>query len=163
MRYLWKFCVAILVSSSLYGQIQSINVSGNWSAAVPTNTITEAGLNYTSNITSATNQTLISIVATSNRDPYTVSIRKQDTSWNANLTLWARRTGTGSGNNILTNGGLNYQQLSGSAQYFFDGIVSTGNPRSVVDIPIQYEIRGLSVLIPVSSYSTTIIYTVTSP
>ena len=152
--------MSLLMNDDLYAQIRSVRANnGNWNAALNT-TITEGGLNYASNVTSATNQTLFDIDA-QRSDPYTVTIQKQDTDWNSNLTLWARRTGPGSGGLIV--GGLNYVQLTANSQYFFNGAVTQGGGSRTNGIPIQYEIRGISVLIPVKAYSTTIIYTVTSP
>lgn len=160
MKYFLIICIGIWASGYAHGQIISVTVTGNWNAEAIT-PITEAGLDYTSNITSASNQSLLDISSQSN-DPYTVTIQKQDTDWNSDLTVWVRRTGIGTGGNSIS-GGLNYVQLSTSAQFFFDGSIAQRAEPAVTGIPIQYEIRGLSVLIPIKSYTTTIIYTVTSP
>jgi hypothetical protein len=160
MKYFLIICSSLWVSGYTYGQIKSVTVTGSWSASVTT-TITEAGLNYTGNVTSASDQSLIDISA-QNNDPYTVTIQEQDTDWNSNVTVWARRTGVGTGGTAIS-GGVDYIQLIASAQFFFSGAIAQPADPRVVGIPIQYEIRGLSVLVPVKSYSTTIIYTVTSP
>lgn len=160
MKYFLILCISIWASGYAHGQIISVTVTGSWNAEVIT-PITEAGLDYTSNITSASNQSLLDVSAQSS-DPYTVTIQKQDTDWNSDLTLWARRTGTGTGGASIS-GGENYIPLTASSQFFFDGIIAQQAGPRVTGIPIQYEIRGLSVLIPIKSYSTTIIYTVTSP
>ncbi len=165
MKYFWIiiFSIVVLVRSNLYGQIKSFTVkNGNWNAIVSTTTVVpgEAGTNYTVNITSATSQTLLDFDGAKN-DPYTVTVQRQDTDWNSSLTLWARRTGPGTGG--TTTGGVNYIQLATTSQYFFGGNFAQITGSRMVNIPIQYEIHGLSVLIPVKSYSTTILYTVISP
>ncbi len=140
MRYFWIICVGLLSGGDLYAQIKAVRANnGNWNAPLTT-TITEAGSNYTANITSATNQTLFDVDGEKNNDPFTVTIQRQDTDWNSTLTLWARRTGAGVGGTIT--GGLNYVQLTTNAQYFFNGTVSSGGGSKTTGVPIQYEIQG---------------------
>lgn len=165
MKYFWILGFSLLTSNLLFAQISKLDAKGgNWDAGKLLVTITEAGLDYTGTVSSDADHTILEIDAKEDNDPYTLTISRQDNNWHPMLTLWARRTGDGSlGNGGTIMGGQSYIQLAPNAQYFFSGLVSRGGGSRVKDIPIQYEIRGLSVLIPVSSYSTTIIYTVTSP
>lgn len=152
-----------MTSKYLYGQGNiPVQATGGWNVSVPATAISEAGLNYTANITSAANQTLLDIDLKGNT-AFTITIIKQDTDWNASLTLWAQRTGPQSGGPAATlTGGLNYIQLANTAQYLFNGSTGNGSGK-VLGIPIRYEIRGLSVLIPVKAYTTTVVYTITTP
>lgn len=77
----------------------------------------------------------------------------------SNLTVWPKRTGNGKELLSLNiEGGTTFQQITKSPIHFFDFFTSPGN--SLSNIPIQSEIRGLSVLIPAQSYTTTLLYTV---
>jgi hypothetical protein len=139
---------------------QSLTVSPGWSVTIPASTITEAGLNYTTNVTSSTSQSLMNVNGSIVSTPK-IYVQKTDVSWNSNLTLWIKRNTGGSGGFFasITNG-TNFQQITNSPLYFYE--VFTGLGTSVNNIPIQYEIRGLSVLIPAQSYTTTLLFTVTN-
>ncbi len=140
---------------------QTITASPSWSVAIPATTITEAGSNYATNVMSAVDQTLIDLRAANNIFTFTISVHKLDTDWDNTLSVWVQRTGEGissGGGTVSTSGGLTYQQVTNSTLYFFSGTLPNNRRRR--DVPIQYEIRGLSVLIPVKTYSTSIIYTV---
>ena len=143
-----------------YTFAQSLTVSPGWSVTIPASTITEAGLNYTTNVTSSASQSLMNVTGSIASNPK-IYVQKTDVSWNTNLTLWLKRTGNGTGLlafNIA--GGTTFQQITNSPIYFFDLFTLSGT--TVNNIPIQYEIRGLSVLIPAQSYTTTLLYTVTN-
>lgn len=153
---------------------QSLSVSGTtWLPSV--STVTEAGNDYsTSTLTSATNQSLLSVtmpnaflilVLTSNH--YTVQIKSINSgaSWSAaGLKIYAKRTGNGSGGGFsllgvsdIFGGNAAFQELTSSDTYFFEGNNYGTTPRT--DIPIQFQITGISVLAPVANYSTSIIFT----
>jgi hypothetical protein len=151
ISYVWSFA-----------QISAnVIVSGSWNANIPSSTIIEAGNNYTGNYASASNQVQISHTV----NPFwywghswTVEIRKNDVNWDTSLKLYARRTGNGSGQILCSStitGGLSYQEITGIDTYFYSGRCNRSN------VPIQYELRNLSVLIPAGNQSTTITYTVT--
>lgn len=157
----------LLLLSSFIGKTQTIKASPSWNISVPTSTITEAGSNYTTNITSPINQTLVDFTVSSGLfgGNYTVSVHKIDSDWHSNLSLWTQRTGTGTGGGLLgtgtITGGLTFIQLTNAPQTFFSGntgFLSSGR----TNIPIQYEIRGVSVLLPVKTYTTTVVYTVSN-
>lgn len=159
--------LAILLLSSFMGRTQTITASPSWNISVPANTITEAGNNYTTNITSAASQTLVSFSVSAGLfgGNYTVSVHKIDSDWHSNLSLWTQRTGAGTGSGWFSSGtitgGLTFVQLTNAPQTFFSGstgILSSGR----TNIPIQYEIRGVSVLLPVKTYTTTVVYTISN-
>lgn len=139
---------------------QTISVTGTTWNASPAS-ITEAGNNYSSTITSAANQSRITVsVGLALLTTWEVFVHKQDVTWNSNLTVWIRKTGDGTGiltpvlGTISPNGTTSFIQLAASDQSIFSGFSNR------FDVPIQYEIRGVSVLIPVSNYSCNIVFTV---
>lgn len=139
-------------------EAQSINAIGNWSVSVPSNTISAAGNDYNINLTSMINQTVLDITVSTTSTSWRVNVNKQDSFWDNLLTFWIHKTGDGVGalgSSILPIGYTPYQQVNNLEQLFFEGA------KNYVNIPIQYEIRGLSVLIPASTYNTTIVYTIT--
>jgi len=156
------FCCLFLcwVGHLCSGQI-GIDIVGTWSYSVSETDITEAGSDFSGTYTSAANQILVNIPHSNNGNfNYDVHIQKQDIDWHTDLDLYVRRTGSGNGaGNGNGNGfvqlGTNYQLVTSTNQFFFKG------RKKRQDIPIQYEIRNVSVLMPAKSYETTIIYTVT--
>ena len=139
---------------------QTISATGTTWNAAPT-AITEAGNNYSSAITSVANQTTLTIsVGLALLTSWKVFVRKQDATWNASLSVWVRKTGDGTGilvpvlGTISPNGATSYVQLTATNQEIFSGFSNRFN------VPMQYELRGLSVLIPTGSYSTSVIFTV---
>lgn len=140
---------------------QSLTVSPGWSVTIPASTITEAGLNYTTTTTtSAVSQSLMTLTSGSQNINVFVYVQKTDVSWDSSLTLWVRRSGngTGAGNSTITNG-TTFQQVIDTQTSFFTTFM--GKSRTYSNIPLQYEIRGLSVLIPAKTYTTTLLFTIT--
>ncbi len=143
----------------------NINVIGNWNYSLPPNSVVEAGLDLSGTYTSNTNAVTIDVLQSTffaNRFlnySWRVDVRKSDVDWNPGLILYTRRTGTGSPFwSVLPGaitGGTNYQQLTNTNQIFFSG------NRSRLNIPIQYQLSGVSVLLEAKTYVTTVIYTVT--
>jgi hypothetical protein len=158
MRILYLFLLQFIFWDSFS---QFINPVGNWYPIINSNAVTEAGLNYGSNyaIESASNQTNLSLslgggVINVWFNNWRVDIRKEDINWNPSLQLQVRRTTNGAGTIFSSiSGGANYQNIQNNSQSFFQGVGAFNN------INIQYRLSGFSVLIPVDTYSTNIIYT----
>jgi hypothetical protein len=160
--------LTFLLTISLLANSQSISVSGNW---LPTITaITTTGSDYSGSLTSAANQTLItasglgSLLAAKN---YRISVSRTDANWHNNLVLTARRTGGGNPSflGILSaSGGTTAQTITNLSTAFFTinvGFLSLGlGNASLSNIPIEYTLSGISVVLPVKTYSTTITYTI---
>jgi hypothetical protein len=143
------------------GYSQSITVTQGWTTAVASNTITEAGLNYTGNVTSPNPQVYVSFTGFSSFSSYTVRVHKADVDWNSALTLQVRRRGNGTGGSGGSiNGSTNYVTLTNSPQVFYNGNVGLSSGRS--SVPIQYRISGRTVLIPAKTYTTNIVYTISN-
>lgn len=160
MKELVRIIVLVLFSVTAYSQ--TISASPGWNYSVTSGTVSEAGSDYSISPTSATNQTLVSITGLGIfGDTFTVRVNKLDSDWNNNLSLQVIRTGAGTaggfGGGSIT-GGSSYITLTNSPQVFFSG--TTGFlSGSRTSIPIQYRITGISVLLPVKTYTTTVVYT----
>ena len=157
-----KILISILCLLFFYqGFAQSLTVTGSWIRTLATTNITQAGLNYPAgNLVSAVNQNTINVNSAANSVAF-VSIQKSDTSWDSRLIISALRTGTGTGSaNFSTTNGTTALTITNIPQRFFE--VRPGSGTQVSNIPIQYTTRGFTVLMPVKTYTTTIIYTVSN-
>ncbi len=140
---------------------QFITVSGSWSPSVSNTQISEAGLNYAGSSTSLSNQVLIRVMRStsffSGLLSWRVDVSKSDINWNNSLVLSNVRTGNGTFQSTFfssgISGGTTFQTITNANTPFFSG---NGN---IINIPIQLQLSGYSVLIPAGNYSTNIIYT----
>jgi len=82
-----------------------------------------------------------------------VDVRKDDTLWHSDFSLYVRRTSSGAGDGSIS-GGESYQVVSDTDQSFFSG----SNDRK--DIYVQLKLSGVSVQILPDTYTTTVHYTV---
>ncbi len=138
-------------------QAQKLTVTGNWNLSINSSYISDAGVNLATTVLSPTNVTIID-VDVQPRNSYNrqyksqrVLVQKVDNVWNVGLTLWCKRTITVTNPNITL--GTNFQQITNNSLLFFNTVGEQFN------IPIQYQLSGLSLLIPANNYSTTILYT----
>jgi hypothetical protein len=141
---------------------QSLTVTGGWTRTLSTANITQAGLNYATGgtLSSEVNQSLINVSSAANSIAY-VYIQKSDISWDSRLIIAALRTGTGTGSaNFSTTRGTPAQTITNVPQLFME--VRPGSGTQVSNIPIQYTVRGFTVLMPAKTYTTTIIYTISN-
>ncbi|SDD48753.1 hypothetical protein SAMN04487996_101139 [Dyadobacter soli] len=155
MRYITAFCIAILSIFTASAQTITINSGNTWSIPSLSSTITKAGKNYEHVETSSASQTLFKVNALLG---WTLTAHLSTTSnWDPSLKLYVQRTGNGTGIAILS-GGTTYIQLTSTPQVFFTGLLNLLAHRD--NIPIQYKIEGLSVMLPVKTYTATVTYTI---
>lgn len=128
---------------------QSIIVTGQWNYTIPTTDITEAGEDFTGKYTSSVNQVYLDIIYDNN---WSVSVQKNNIDWNNKLTIWMHRTGNGFGTGRIRDG-KNYKRIRNNDIKFI-----TDN-RARYSIPLQYQIRKVSVTIPAHNYIVEIMYT----
>jgi hypothetical protein len=135
-------------------------VTGSPSFSTSNLNVTEAGNNFTSTINSTSNSSVtVSNASTSwwwwswNTN-WSVSVYKVDISWNSNLNIYIKRAGDGSGSGSSVSGGTTYIVVSSTGTSFFSGAGNRSN------IPISYQISGISMTVPADNYSTTIYYTI---
>ena len=157
-------CIIGIASFGLLGQTLEFKMKGSWNYIVSASEIIEAGTDFSGNYESNRRQIDIDLrlkPAFWNRViEYTwqIDISKSDIDWHPDIEIYARVTdrGRGYGINPYMIGGENYMKINDIDQLFFNGSAARRN------IKIQYELRNISVTLPAKSYSTTIVYTITS-
>ncbi len=131
-----------------------INVEGNWNYAI--SPIVEAGNDFSYEYTSNPAQVYLSATTSKGKGNgnfrWSFSIHKEDIFWDAALQLFVKRTGNGNGGGFIQ-GGTAFQEISNNDNFFFSG------KKSRADIPLQFQIQGVSVLIPSGNYATSVVYT----
>lgn len=148
------FITFLIISYSLFGQGFDMTVTGNWTRTINASDISEAGDDYPTTYSSNLNQTLLTIDPKNKNKPFVVFVHKEDIIWSAALTLKIRRTSNGTNGNSTISNGIDYQAITINDSYFFTC------KDLVTFVPLQYEITGISVLLPVQTYSTSVIFTV---
>lgn len=133
----------------------------NWTVIAPSTSIADAGNNYSSSILeSASNQVVFSITGGSLVN-YNIQVSRIDSDWSNQLSIFVRRTGSGTSGALGSiNGGTNYQQVNTFPQNFING--SLGLTGSRANVPVQFRIDGISVLLPAKTYATTIVFTLSN-
>lgn len=137
-----------LLTSVCFGQ--KIKVNGKWKKTLKISDISDAGGDYNTFYESKSNQTKITVTKNPNYQYLYIDVHKEDEEWHPDLDLQIKRTN--SKNNIFY--GRGYQSITNYSSPFFE---MYGNSKN---IPIQYKITGLSVLLPATSYSTKIVFTI---
>lgn len=142
----------LLLFSSLRGQ--TISVNGAWDLTVSaTDLIAGPGSDLADTYTSATDAAYVDVTVFPYIWNWQVSVSMTTIRWHSNLQLWVRRTGNGSSWFGTISGGTSYQMLNATPQTFFIGLLNRQ------DIPMQYQIRNVSALIPAATYSVDVVYT----
>lgn len=131
---------------------QSIIVTGQWNYTIPTTDITEAGEDFTGKYTSSVNQVYLDIIYD---NKWSVSVQKNNIAWDDNIIIWMHRTGNGNGTGKI-NGGQNYKKIKNNNAKFITGEENRNS------IPIQYQMRNVSVTIPAHNYVVEIMFTLTA-
>ncbi len=131
---------------------QSIIVTGQWNYTIPTTDITEAGEDFTGTYTSNVNQVYLDIIYDNN---WSVSVRKNNIDWDNKIEIWMHRTGNGFGTGKIKDG-KRYKRIRNKDIKFITGEKNRNS------IPIQYQMRMVSVTIPAHNYVVEIMYTLTA-
>ncbi|WP_312902788.1 hypothetical protein [Chryseobacterium taichungense] len=86
-----------------------------------------------------------------------------NSTWNTNLILQARRTGTGTTTCVLCSisGGTSYTTIPSTDVELFQ-IQAVASLASYSNIPIQLQLSGISVTIPATSYNSRIVFTISA-
>jgi hypothetical protein len=151
LRLLLRLVLAAAVAGSL--SAISISVSGSWSTVIDVSDLQGgAGTNLVPSQESPLNGSSLTVSQASGLN-WQVSVRKIDGTWPSGLGLAVERTSNGSGSGSIA-GGTAYLTVTSTDQSFFTG---RGNRSTVY---LRFQLSGLSVNIPPSTYSTTVIYTV---
>jgi uncharacterized membrane protein YgcG len=151
-----KYFIFLILSLLLaIGQAEAGNVnisaSGGWNFTIDASDLISGPGSDIRDKESAPNASLLTVSATG--FSWRVDVRRADTSWNGNLTLYLRRTSDGTGSGIVF-GGSSYIPVGIANSLFFSGSGSRSGMGG------QYKL-GSSVKVPPGSYGTTVIYTIT--
>lgn len=139
-----------LLLSSVTGEAADIIASGGWSTVIgPSDLIGGAGTDI-GDKESAPSATFLTVSATGFN--WRVDVRRSDLAWNSNLVLYVQRTSDGTGSGTVF-GGTSYAPVG-----IVDASLFSGNG-SRANIGVQYRLHS-SVLVPIGTYSTTVVYTV---
>lgn len=151
VRHIVLLLLFLLISSYGICWAVSITLTGSWDETIDALDLQAgAGSDLIDTYESASNTVAIDIIAPTN---WRVDVKKSDTNWHANFQLYVRRTSDGSGSGSIS-GGTSYQEITDTDQSFFNGTIDRSN------ITGQLELTGVSVQIPVDTYTTTVYYTV---
>jgi len=134
----------------------TVTVSGGYGFVIDQTDLTGgAGSGFVSTHESTDDALLIDVGDTAgDADTWQIQVHREDSAWNSGLGLSCIRTGTGSGTGSINGGDVLPVELTAGDQVFFEGAGSR------TDIPIKLILKGVSVLIPVDTYSTVVYITV---
>lgn len=155
MKNLTILIAFLAISNIAVSQNVSISVSGNWAKTIAATDISEAGNDYPTSYESNTNQTLLSLNPNSQGKGINVYVTRSDIKWHNDLILQIRHTSTGNNNSV--DSGFLYETITNGQSSITPFFTCKG---AVSSMTLQYRITGISVLLPVDIYSTTITYTV---
>ena len=146
------FIIVVFLLPFAYAEAGTLDItaSGGWNFTITAADLTAGAGSNIKDKESVANATLITISATG--FSWKVDIRRSDSSWHGNLTLYARRTSDGTGSGLVF-GGASYIPVGTTDTQFFSGSGSRSN------MAVQYRLSS-SVIVPPGSYSTTVTYTI---
>lgn len=132
-----------------------VRVDGGWTDLTigSADLVGGAGTDLIDTYTSDSNASRLDVRRARNYDFWRVDVSREDINWHENLYLYARRTGNGHGHGQVY-GGSSYIELNNIDRELFHGRGRLNN------IPIQYQLSGVSLQVPPDTYGTTIIFTV---
>jgi len=159
--------------------IQNLNAQGNvvltgsWDLTLSQADLQDgAGSDFNHTYESAVDQVLVEIYrfyfiwgSGTRTWNWAIDVNKSDTDWDSSLEVWARRTGDGQCSYTYTiTGGQTYQRITDITTEFFTGSITGSGSWFLFllanNIPIQYQIRGVSATLIAKTYTTSIVYTV---
>lgn len=152
LRKLVLIVLLLLLAGQFLGsqQLQFRTNPKQWRLRLSSTELTGgAGTDFATSYESAADA--ISLTINHSTGSWDVEVRRGDTNWHSDLSVYVRRTSSNGG----ISGGQSYQQVTTNNESFFSG---TGD---VSGINVQIMIQGTSVSLPVDSYETTIYYTIT--
>ena len=151
-QYVTLIVLASLVCSGGICWAISITATGSWSETIDASDLQAgAGSDLISTYESAADAVIIDITDTSGA--WGLDVKKIDTNWHSNLHLHVKRTSDGQGPGSIS-GGTSYQEVTDTDLSFFSG------DRWRSDVDIQLKLTGVSIQVPLDTYTTTVYYTI---
>jgi hypothetical protein len=153
-----EFAIVILIFGIIFfaGKTEAIDITavGSWSLSIDSaDLVAGAGSDLKSDYESVADAVSISISATAGAsDSWRVDVKKVDTDWQGNLILYIKRTSDGTGGSV--SGGTAYQEVTDVDTSFFSG------SDDVSGVKAQLKLSGVSIQVPIDTYTTTVYYTI---
>lgn len=150
MRSLVVASIACLLPAA--ASAMDLALTGAWSTTIDAGDLDASG-QLVGTHDSATDAVLLDITLTTDAaDTWRIDVRRSDTTWDPNVRVWVRRTGSGTGAGFLE-GGASFVEVGAANALFFSG----GGDRS--GVTVQVRITGVSLGVPPSTYASTLVYT----
>ena len=131
-----------------------LDVTGDWPVHIQASDL--ANWQLPSIYESGSSQTWATVSKLPGGHPdWSIDVSRDNIGWPAALQLWVRRTGDGLGPGAVS-GGLAYQVITTSSTAFFSGALARSN------IPMQWQLTGVSLSVPSGTYATTVTFTLTN-
>lgn len=166
-KKIWLILILTLTFFSGKSQVLIVSVSGNASFDNSAYLVTEAGVDFPSNVESETSL-FVSVEYETGFWGYLfypdkkwrIFIHKTDMNWNNDLKLAASRIGTGNlafswrGQPLFIRDGTNFQNISNNPTYFFRG------RHGITSIPVKFRLSGASLTMGAQQFETSVVFTV---
>lgn len=132
-----------------------ISATGGWTETIGTSDLTSgAGSDLNSDYESTVAATTLTISKCKGKnDNWRVDVKRIDSSWHDDTTLYARRVSDGDGQGSIS-GGLSFIKIKKTENEFFSGAGNRDN------VSLQYKLTEVSINISPGNYSTTVVFTV---
>jgi hypothetical protein len=148
-RIAMAVAIVAATTGSTSARAQSITVTGSWPVEVDaSDLVAGAGSDLAAAHTSPADQVTLDVYGVG---PWTVQVRRVDSGWHGDLTVWVRRTSDGSGEPV--SGGTAWQELSATWTDLF-----TGGAGWTTGITAQLQVLGPTLSTPPDAYATTLEY-----
>lgn len=145
--------IALLMHTSAWSA-PSITGTGSWILTIGVlDLIAGAGSELVASYESAVDAVLLSPNPVPAKPAWRVDVSRVDTAWPGSFVLWIKRTGDGTGSGSISDG-TTYLTVTTTDQPFFTGSEDRAN------VPIQFQLTGISTQIPPGDYTTTVYYTI---
>lgn len=153
-----EFAIVILIFGIIFlaGKSEAIDITavGSWNLYITSADLAAgAGSDLKSDYESVADAVSIDISATAGAsDSWRVDVKKVDTDWQGDLILYIKRTSDGTGGSV--SGGTAYQEVTDVGTSFFSG------SDDISGIKAQLKLSGVSIQVPIDTYTTTVYYTI---
>ncbi len=154
-RHMGKAALVLSATLGLLGLVEAANivVRGAWSWTIgPGDLQAGPGSELVGTYESSPDQVTMNVTG-AGQGAWRVDAQRIDSHWHVDLILNIRRTGSGRGPGTVS-GGTAYLTITTMTKAFVTG---SGNRSG---IPLQEQLRGVSVSIPAATYATTVLYTI---
>ena len=151
-----KFAILILLFGLIFlankAEALDITVTGDWSETInASDLISGAGSDLIGGYETASNAVSLSISGTTGT--WRIDVKRVDSTWPGDLILYVKRTSDGTGSGSIS-GGQSYQEVTDTDLSFFSGNGDRSN------VNVQLKLTGVSIQVPLDTYTTTVYYTV---